>query len=168
MSEIRFEDRPSYNVGNTELFNKEEFAIIERAMQIMDAKAKSTERMVLSDPGNVARYLRTCVAGLEYEVFGILFLDNRHRLIDNKHMFRGTIDGAAVPPREVVKESLNHNAAAVILYHNHPSGVAEPSRSDRNITNRLKDALSLVDIRVLDHFVIGEESVVSFAERGWC
>ena len=99
------------------------------------------------------------------EVFAVLFLDNRNRVISFDKMFFGTIDGASVYPREVVRRALEHNAAAVILTHNHPSGVAEPSMADERITGRLKDALALVDIRVLDHFIIGDE-IVSFAERG--
>jgi DNA repair protein RadC len=101
-----------------------------------------------------------------YEVFCCLYLDNRHRLIAFDELFRGTIDGASVHPREVVKQALARNAAAVILAHNHPSGVAEPSQADELITLRLKDALGLVDIRVLDHLVVGDSRCVSFAERG--
>jgi DNA repair protein RadC len=100
-----------------------------------------------------------------YEVFACLFLDTRHRVIAFEELFRGTIDGASVHPRELVRRALEHNAAAVILAHNHPSGVAEPSAADRQITTRLKDALALVDVRVLDHCVVGDE-IVSFAERG--
>ncbi|MCG6507504.1 DNA repair protein RadC, partial [Vibrio parahaemolyticus] len=101
------------------------------------------------------------------EAFYILFLDNQHRVIRDEVLFEGTIDAASVYPREVVKRALHHNAAALILAHNHPSGVAEPSQADRRITQRLTDALALVDIRVLDHFVVGDGDVVSFAERGW-
>ena len=93
-------------------------------------------------------------------------MDNRHRVIEIEDMFRGTIDGSSVHPREVVKSALLHNAAAVIFAHNHPSGVAEPSRADQSITERLKKALALVDIRVLDHIVISSAETVSFAERG--
>jgi len=100
-----------------------------------------------------------------YEVFACLFLDNRNRLIAFEELFRGTIDGASVHAREVVRKALHHNAAAVILSHNHPSGVAEPSDADQQITVRLKEALSLVDVRVLDHIVVGDETV-SMAERG--
>ncbi|VAW93941.1 UPF0758 family protein, partial [hydrothermal vent metagenome] len=95
------------------------------------------------------------------------FLDTRHRVIEFEELFRGTIDGASVHPREVLRRALAHNAAAVILAHNHPSGIAEPSRADRHITERLTDALALVDVRVLDHLVVGDGEVVSFAERGW-
>ena len=101
------------------------------------------------------------------EVFAALFLDTRHRVICFEELFSGTIDGASVHPREVVRRALAHNAAAVILSHNHPSGVAEPSDADRRVTERLRDALSLVDVRVLDHIVVGDRETASFAERGW-
>lgn len=120
---------------------------------------------VLSDPEAVRRYLSARLRDLPYETFACVFLDNRHRVIKYEEMFRGTIDGASVYPREVVRRSLYHNAAALILAHNHPSGVAEPSQADERITQRLKDALHLIDVRVLDHFVIGDH-IVSFAERG--
>jgi DNA repair protein RadC len=95
-----------------------------------------------------------------------LFLDNQHRLIAYDEIFYGTIDGAAVYPREVVKKALSWNSSAVILAHNHPSGIAEPSQADQRITQRLQDALSLVDVRVIDHMVVGDNEVISFAERG--
>jgi DNA repair protein RadC len=101
-----------------------------------------------------------------YEVFCCLYLDNRHRLIRFEELFRGTIDGATVHPREVLRQALAHNAAAIILAHNHPSGVAEPSQADEMITRRLKEALALVDIRVLDHLVIAGAEAVSLAEKG--
>jgi len=119
----------------------------------------------LSSPQETRQYLSSQLRDYPHEVFAVLFLDQRHRVISFDEMFRGTIDGANVYPREVVKKALEHNAAAVIFAHNHPSGVAEPSQSDERITQRLKEALNLVDIRVLDHFVVGDE-VVSFAERG--
>ena len=119
----------------------------------------------LCSPAQTRQYLQLQLGSYEYEVFAVLFLDNRNRVIAFDKMFRGTIDGASVYPREVVREALKHNAAAVIFSHNHPSGVAEPSHADEQITQRLKDALALVDIRVLDHFVVGDE-IVSFAERG--
>ncbi len=109
------------------------------------------------------RQLRDC----PYEVFAALFLDTRHRLIAYEPLFRGTVDGASVYPREVVRRALALNAAAIIFAHNHPSGVATPSAVDRAITERLVDALSLFDIRVLDHLVIGDNEVFSFAEHGW-
>ena len=102
-----------------------------------------------------------------HEVFAVLFLTNRHQVINYEEMFRGTIDGAAVYPREVAVRALEVNAAALIVAHNHPSGVAEPSRSDRAITTKLRAALALIEVRLLDHFVVGDGQVVSFAERGW-
>jgi len=120
----------------------------------------------LSSPRHTRDYLRLALAPLDHEVFAILFLDNRHRVIEFVPLFRGTVDGASVHPREVVKEALARNAAAVILAHNHPSGIAEPSSADELITTRIRDALSLVDIRVLDHFVVTGDAIVSFAERG--
>lgn len=122
---------------------------------------------VFSKPYQAQEYLQMSLRGLEYESFVCLFLDAQHRLIMSEEMARGTIDGAAVYPREVVKRALAHNAAAVILAHNHPSGIAEPSNADRVITQKLKDSLSLVDVRVLDHFVVGDSEVIGFADRGW-
>jgi len=119
----------------------------------------------LCSPTQTRHYLAAQLAGFPHEVFACLFLDNRNRVICFEKMFYGTIDGASVYPREVVSMALKRNAAAVIFAHNHPSGVAEPSQADEQITQRLKEALALVDIRVLDHFVVGDE-VVSFAERG--
>ena len=112
-------------------------------------------------------WLRLNLATLEREAFTVLWLDNQHRLTAHDTLFLGTINSITVHPREVVKAGLKHNAAAVILAHNHPSGEAEPSNADRQITARLKQALELVDIRLLDHLVVGGMSVVSLAERGW-
>ena len=120
----------------------------------------------ISNPRHTRDYLRLHLASHDHEIFAILFLDTRHRVIEFVPLFRGTVDGASVYPREVVKEALARNAAAVILAHNHPSGVAEPSQADELITNRIRDALALVDIRVLDHFVVTGDDIVSFAERG--
>lgn len=128
---------------------------------------ESLEReSALKDPQAVKRYLQQQLREKSHEVFAALYLDNQHRVLKYEELAQGTIDGASVYPREVVKAALKHGAAAVIFAHNHPSGVAEPSAADRALTERLKSALALVDIRVLDHFVIGED-VVSFAERGW-
>ncbi|MGW8309414.1 MAG: RadC family protein [Thiogranum sp.] len=121
----------------------------------------------IKNPDDTKRYIVALLRDHTQEVFACLFLDCRHRLISYKEMFWGTIDGATVHPREVVRRALEHNAAAVILAHNHPSGVAEPSGADRRITQRLKEALGLVDVRVLDHVVVGDQETVSFAERGW-
>jgi DNA repair protein RadC len=120
----------------------------------------------LPSPRESAAFLRAWLRPYPYEVFACIFLDNRHRVIAAEEMFRGTIDGASVHPREVVRRALAHNAAAVICAHNHPSGVAEPSAADVAITRRLADALALIDVRVLDHFVVGDEQPLSMAERG--
>lgn len=121
---------------------------------------------LLDSPAATRVFLVARLRDLPYEVFCALFLDNRHRLIACDELFRGTIDGASVHPREVVRQALSRNAAAVILAHNHPSGIAEPSQADELITLRLKDALGLVDIRVLDHLIVGDNRCVSLAERG--
>ena len=121
---------------------------------------------VFTRPDTVMRYLQSLLSGRHQEVFVALFLDSQHRLIASEEMFFGTIDGASVHPREVVRRALHHNASALIFGHNHPSGVAEPSRDDATITSRLKEALGLVDVRVLDHIVVGAGCAVSMAERG--
>ncbi len=120
----------------------------------------------LSSPDDTRRYLTARLRDYPYEVFACLFLDTRYRVLVYEEMFRGTLDGASVHPREVVKRALTLNAAAVIFAHNHPSGVAEPSRADESITQRLQEALALVDVRVLDHLVIGDGQSLSFAESG--
>jgi DNA repair protein RadC len=121
--------------------------------------------LVLAAPSRTREFLRLKLGALEHEVFAALFLDNRHRLIEYVELFRGTIDGAQVHPREVVKEALARNAAALIFCHCHPSGQASPSQADEHITRRLQDALALVDIRVVDHLIVGE-TIMSFAESG--
>ena len=120
----------------------------------------------LGSPRDSGDYLRAQLRHLPYEVFGCLYLDNRHRVLGFEELFRGTVDGASVHPREVVRACLRHNACAVIFAHNHPSGVAEPSAADRAITHELRDALQLVGVRVLDHLVIGSGEPVSMAARG--
>lgn len=124
------------------------------------------DRDVLSDPKATRAYLSMRLGDVPHEVFACVFLDTRNRVIAFEELFRGTIDGAAVYPREVVKAALRHNAAAVIFAHNHPSGVAEPSAADRDITRRLVDALALVDIRALDHLILTRHQQTSLAERG--
>ncbi len=121
----------------------------------------------LTDPTATREYLSARLRDHVFEVFACLFLDNRHRIIHFEELFRGTINGASVHPREVVRQTLEHNAAAVIFAHNHPSGVAEPSEADRQLTRRLQAALELIDVRVLDHIVIGDGESVAFSERGW-
>ena len=120
----------------------------------------------MSSPQAVRDYLSLKLSGLEYESFVGLFLDNRHRIIEYRELFRGTIDSAAVYPREVVKHCLSCNAAAVIFAHPHPSGVAEPSDTDVRLSRKLTDALSLIDVRVLDHLCVGKGSITSLDERG--
>lgn len=121
----------------------------------------------LTSPGDARSFVLAQLRSLPHEVFACIWLDNQHRVLLYEPLFTGTIDGAAVYPREVVRRALSHNAAAVILAHNHPSGVAEPSDADRRITDRLIDSLNAIDVRVLDHMVVGAGVVVSFAERGW-
>ncbi|OGS80268.1 MAG: hypothetical protein A2Z94_00745 [Gallionellales bacterium GWA2_55_18] len=120
----------------------------------------------LNSPGAVRDYLQLLLGGRQQEVFLVLFLDTQHRVIASEELFHGTLGQTSVYPREVVKRALAHNAAAVILAHNHPSGVAEPSQSDQHLTAALKQALGLVDVRVLDHFVVAVGQVLSFAEKG--
>lgn len=120
----------------------------------------------LNSPSSVREYLRITLAGREHEVFLVLFLDAQNRVLNSEEMFRGTLTQTSVYPREVVKRSLFHNAGAVIFAHNHPSGVAEPSHADETLTQALKRALALVDVKVLDHFIVASSSVMSFAERG--
>ena len=152
------------NTNNVDISNDD--AIIESALKILESRIPyNSDSPSLTSPDASKEYVKLQLATYEHEVFACLWMDNRNRVITFDEMFRGTIDGASVYPREVVKAALNHNAAAVIFAHNHPSGVAEPSRSDEQITQRLKKALELIDIRVLDHLIVGED-VVSFAERG--
>ena len=120
----------------------------------------------IAGPADTRRFLRARLRDLPHEVFCCLYLDNRHRVLSFEELFRGTIDGTSVYPREVVRQALQHNAAALIVAHNHPSGVAEPSRADEEITRRLSQALALVDIRLLDHVVVGDGEVTSLAGRG--
>jgi DNA repair protein RadC len=120
----------------------------------------------LTSPAAVRDYLRLSLAGKEHEVFVVVFLDAQHRVIEIEELFRGTLTQTSVYPREVVKASLRWNAAAVIFAHNHPSGVAQPSQADELLTRNLKDALALVDVKVLDHFIIAGNASISFAERG--
>ncbi|MCU7906495.1 MAG: DNA repair protein RadC [Candidatus Thiodiazotropha sp. (ex Epidulcina cf. delphinae)] len=139
-------------------------AVLEMSRRYLQEQLQLTDS--LTSPQQTRYYLQAKLRHYPHEVFSCLFLDNRHRIIRYEELFRGTIDGASVHPREVVKRALQHNAAALILAHNHPSGMTEPSQADRHITVQLKSALALVDIRVLDHIVIGEGEPVSLAELG--
>ena len=142
----------------------EEDRLIYDALDILQKRFQ--DRTVLDSPESVRDYLTVWLTEREQECFVALFLDTRHQVLGMKTMFRGTLDGATVYPREVVKEALRYNAGAVIFCHNHPSGVTEPSLADQAITRRLKEALGTIDIRVLDHFIVGGGDCVSMAERG--
>jgi DNA repair protein RadC len=142
----------------------DESTILSIAEQIREARFY--RQTMLSDPRATREYLIAKLALLEHEVFAAVFLDNRHAVIAFDILFTGSIAGASVHPREVVKHALRHNAAAVIFAHNHPSGVPEPSHADRDITTQLKLALSYVDVRVLDHVIVGGNQATSMAERG--
>lgn len=139
--------------------------ILHMALQL--ARKRLTKGSALTDPKKVFAHLQTLLQDYEHEVFALLLLDTRHRVIGFHEVFRGTLDGASVYPREVVKLALAHNAAAVILVHNHPSGDPEPSVADRKLTSTLRDALNLVGTRTLDHIIVGTEGCVSLAERGY-
>jgi len=137
--------------------------IIEAALDEM--KRRYRRGTTISSPQDTKAFLQLRLGHLEHEVFAVLWLDNRHRLIAFEELFRGTIDGASVHPREVVKSAMRHNAAAAIFAHNHPSGLAEPSQADQRITQRLQEALGVVDVKTLDHVIVGADTC-SFAERG--
>ncbi|MCG5531546.1 DNA repair protein RadC [Halorhodospira halochloris] len=130
------------------------------------ARRRLARGRILRGPASVYRALQTRLLDRDHEVFGIVYLDNRHRILGVEELFRGTIDGTVVYPREVVKEALRHGAAAVILVHNNPSGHLEPSVADERITDRLRQALELVEVRVLDHVIVSTEGYSSLAERG--
>lgn len=161
---IKSEDVPPYGAV-TRRPKSEGDLLIDRALAELRSRL-SKPGVLLESPDVTAKYLKLKLAEREYEAFCVLLLDTRHRVIEYVELFHGTVDGASVYPREVVKLALAHNAAAVVLAHNHPSGEPEPSEADKRITQRLQEALRLVDVRVLDHLVIGGEHHVSFAERG--
>lgn len=138
--------------------------VLQQARRVLSQRVRKGATM--SSPQVVKDYLRLQMASLEHEVFVVVFLDAQNRLIELKQMFRGTVAQTSVYPREIVKEALALNAAAVILAHNHPSGVVEPSRADEALTQSLKNALGLIDVQVLDHLVVTDAEVASFAERG--
>jgi DNA repair protein RadC len=160
ISDIESESATAYRVKSA----SSDDAVIERALEILLSRLKRPDTFITS-PESAAQYVQLRLAEYRHEVFSVLWLDNRHGVLAFEELFTGTIDGAAVPPRTTVQRALEVNAAAVILCHNHPSGNAEPSQADQRITQRLRDALALVDVRVLDHLVVGD-TVTSFAERG--
>jgi len=159
---VKTEESPVYNPKH-EGFSDDK--IIGMALVVLQSRLKN-HGPVLSSPDTVKNYLRLTLAAHEHEVFTVLFLDAQHQMIEVEEMFRGTLTQASVYPREVVKRVLYHNAAAVILAHNHPSGVAEPSSADKSLTDNLKQALALVDVRVLDHFIVAGSDCLSFSEGG--
>jgi DNA repair protein RadC len=140
--------------------------VLEVAGRYLAASLKERVSPPLTSPSAVEQFLVLALAPRDAEVFCAMFLDNRHRLIQFDEMFRGTIDGSSVYPREVVRRTLELNAAALVLVHNHPSGVAEPSQADELITRRLTEALALIDVRVLDHLIVAGNTVTSFVRRG--
>jgi DNA repair protein RadC len=154
--------RDLFDAGN---FSPKERAILTRAARILEARVREGAA-VLSSPALVRDWLRLQFSGLEREVFGVLYLDAQNRLIEFEVLFTGTLSQTSVYPREVVKAALARNCAAVLLVHNHPSGCAEPSHADQTLTQALKQALGLVDVRVLDHFIVGGSAVLAFSERG--
>ena len=157
--------KPSSETYATDTTLEQENQLIAEAKNLLYARLQTRDQAFTS-PSATRDYLRLQLSERQQEVFCCLFLDSQHRLIEYQELFVGTIDGCSVYSREVVKAALKVNAAAVIFAHNHPSGVAEPSEADQRITDRLKEALALIDIRVLDHLIVGDSSVVSFAERG--
>ena len=161
--ETLVEDRLS-DLKPSNLNEVEKQSVIALAMKVLAIKHRAGRS--LTKPDETRSFLRLRLADCRNEVFGCLFLDNRNRIIAVRELFQGTIDGASIYPRVVVQRALELNAAAIVFFHNHPSGVAEPSNADEAITRRLKAALGLVDIRVLDHIVVSAGESVSFAERG--
>ncbi|MDD9997059.1 MAG: DNA repair protein RadC [Rhodospirillaceae bacterium] len=147
------------------LSKREKSSLIKLALDVLSRRFRPGRSF--GSPEDIQGYLRLKLTDRRNEVFGVVYMDTRHRLIEMEELFQGTVDGAAVYPRVVLQKVLDKNAAAVILYHNHPSGVAEPSEADRGITLKLSRALALVDVRLLDHIVVCDDSFVSLAERGW-
>lgn len=161
---VAAEDDRFADLKPSELNAVEKRSVVTLATKVLALSVRAGR--ILTSPVDSMDFLRLRLAGRKNEVFGCVFLTNRHRVIEVVELFQGTIDGASVHPRVVVQKALEINAGAVILYHNHPSGVAEPSHADEAITRRLKEALALIDVRVLDHFVVSAGESASFAERG--
>ncbi|MCP5152433.1 MAG: DNA repair protein RadC [Chromatiales bacterium] len=148
-----------------EMDEAERSAVVALALEVLAERHRPGQ--LLASPPDTRAFLQLHLGGRKAEVFGLVYLDNRHRVIAVEELFNGTIDGASVYPRVVVQRALERNAAAAIAFHNHPSGEPEPSAADRALTRKLSEALALVDVRLLDHVVTGTQGVVSFAERGW-
>ena len=168
MNELHIASCPDTNrfgaMKPSELNREEKDAVIRLALSVLAERHRAGR--AIGSPADTRSYLQLKLSDRKNEVFGVVGLNNQHRIIRLVELFQGTIDGAPVYPRVVVQQALEMNAAAVILFHNHPSGVAEPSRADETITRRLREALALVDIRVLDHLVVSSGDTVSFAEKG--
>ena len=152
------------SISPASLSRTEKSSVIKLALAVLSARYRPGR--AFNSPEDIEAFLRLKLTGRRNEVFGIVYLDTRHRLIEIAELFNGTVDGAAVYPRVVVQQALEKNAAAVMLFHNHPSGIAEPSEADRGITLKLGRALALIGVRLLDHLVVTDGHVVSFAARG--
>jgi DNA repair protein RadC len=152
-------------IGADDLSEVEGRSVVELALAFLASRHRPGE--TLENPTQTKAYLRLRLSERVTELFGCVFLDNRHRVLAMEDLFAGTVDGASVHPRAVVQRALALNAAAAVAYHNHPSGLVQPSQADSALTRRLKDALALVDVRLLDHLVVGAEGSFSFAEQGW-
>lgn len=148
------------------VFPMNEQRTIRRALRLLEKYQRQPGESFLA-ASFAKKWLQLYLAKQEREVFVVIYLDNQHRLLEHEMLFLGTINHTEIHPREIVKSALRHNAAAVIIAHNHPSGVTEASKSDRTITSRIVAALELVEVRVLDHFIIGDGDALSFAEHGW-
>ena len=157
---VESEERAGYYVDSGE-------GVVALALKYIEDQWKSADSPCLVDPKASADYLKLRLSQYPYEVFACLFLDNRHCVIAFEELFKGTVDGCSVHPREVVRACIKHNAAAVIFAHNHPSGNPEPSAADRALTQRLKQALALIEVRTLDHIIVAGDQTTAFAERGW-
>lgn len=162
---VKNEDSPVYLVHTLPTQAPVEDAVIAHALDILKSRMR-TPGNIMNSPREIKSYLSLTLAQREHEVFVVLFLDAQHRLIESEELFRGTLTQTSVYPREVVKRALFHNAAAVVLAHNHPSGNITESSSDVMLTGALKSALSLVDVRVLDHMIVAGMNISSFAEKG--
>ncbi|HGX93530.1 MAG TPA: DNA repair protein RadC [Candidatus Tenderia sp.] len=152
------------NISASGLSESEQASLVKLALSVLWERYRPGELLTSSDA--TRDFLRLLLSERKNEVFGAMFLDTRHRVLCVEDLFHGTVHGASVHPRVVLQRAMECNAAAVIFYHNHPSGIAEPSMADKKITQRLKETLSLVDVRVLDHIIVGSEGTESFAERG--
>lgn len=163
-TKVKSESPAIYAVDSTSA-REEEDRVIEKALSILNSRMKKPGAL-MGSPDVAANYLRLLIGGLEHEVFHVLFMNNNHSVLASETMFTGTINESAVYVREIVKRALKHNAASLILAHNHPSGISSPSKSDIQITKRVKDAMELINVSVIDHIIVGDDNVSSFAQLG--